>query len=195
MSALPQTANAIPAALTIAGAQRDMRHAYMDGAPGVLTSGTAWFVAGMACMLRSPAEAVWALFIGGMLIHPVALVLLKLFGRPAAHARANPLGTLALMTTIWMILSLPLAYGVSMLRIEWFFPAMLFVIGGRYLTFATLYGMRIYLLFGAVLALAGYALGSQGAGAAAGAFAGAAIEVGFGAFMLIRALATPRRGR
>jgi hypothetical protein len=191
MSALPQTANAIPAALTIAGAQRDMRHAYMDGAPGVLTSGTAWFVAGMACMLRSPAEAVWALFIGGMLIHPVALVLLKLFGRPAAHARANPLGTLAFMTTLWMILSLPLAYAVSLLRIDWFFPAMLFVFGGRYLTFATLYGMRIYLLFGAVLALAGYALGAQGAGAAAGAFAGAAIEIGFGAFML----ATARRGR
>jgi len=195
MSALPQTATAIQAELTIADAQRDMRHAYMDGAPGILTSGTVWFVAGMACILRSPAEAVWTLFIGGMLIHPAALVLLKLFGRPAAHARANPLGTLALITTIWMILSLPLAYGVSLLRIEWFFPAMLFVIGGRYLTFATLYGMRIYLLFGAVLALAGYALGSRGAGAAAGAFAGAAIEVGFGAFMLIRALATARRGR
>jgi len=178
---------AVPVTFTIDDAQRDMRHAYMDGAPGVLTSGTVWLIAGMACILRSPAEAVWALFIGGMLIHPVALVLLKLSGRPAAHARTNPLGTLALMTTIWMILSLPLAYGVSMLRIEWFFPAMLFVIGGRYLTFATLYGMRIYLLFGAVLALAGYALGAQGAGAAAGA----AIEIGVGAFML----ATARRGR
>jgi len=172
-------------ALTIADAQRDMRHAYMDGAPGVLISGTVWFIASMVCILHSPRQAVWALFVGGMLIHPAALVLLKLLGRPAVHARGNPLGALALSTTIWMILALPLAYAVSVLRIDWFFPAMLFVIGGRYLCFSTLYGMRIYLLFGAVLALAGYALASLGASAAAGAFAGAAIEAGFGAFMLV----------
>jgi len=187
MNDVRQTASFDSAAFTIAAAQRDMRHAYLDGAPGVLTSGTAWFIASMVCILQSPRQAVWVLFVGGMLIHPVALVLLKLLGRPATHARGNPLGALALSTTIWMILALPLAYGVSILRIDWFFPAMLFVIGGRYLTFSTLYGMRIYLLFGAVLALAGYALASLGASAAAGAFAGAAIEAGFGAFMLVTA--------
>jgi len=186
-----QTASLASDTLSVADAQRDMRHAYMDGAPGILTSATVWFVASMVCLLQSPRQAVWALFIGGMLIHPVALALLKLLGRPARHARRNPLGTLALSTTIWMILALPLAYAVSMLRLDWFFPAMLFVIGGRYLTFETLYGMRIYLLFGAVLALAGYALGPLGASAAAGAFAGAAIEAGFGAFIL----ATARRER
>jgi hypothetical protein len=192
MNDVRQTASFDSAALTVGDAQRDMRHAYLDGAPGVLISGTVWFIASLVCILHSPRQAVWALFVGGMLIHPVALVLLKLLGRPAMHARGNPLGALALSTTIWMILALPLAYAVSLLRIDWFFPAMLFVIGGRYLTFATLYGMRIYLLFGALLALAGYALGSLGASAAAGAFAGAAIEAGFGAFIL--AVARRERG-
>jgi hypothetical protein len=187
MNDAPQTASFDANALTIADAQRDMRHAYLDGAPGALASGTVWFVASMVCILHSPRQAVWVLFVGGMLIHPIALVLLKLLGRPATHARGNPLGALALSTTIWMILALPLAYGVSVLRIDWFFPAMLFVIGGRYLTFSTLYGMRIYLSFGAVLALAGYALAAFGASAAAGAFVGAAIEAGFGAFMLVMA--------
>lgn len=187
-----QTASFDARSPTVAAAQRDMRHAYMDGAPGVLTSGTVWFIASLVCILHSPRQAVWALFVGGMLIHPVALVLLKLLGRPAMHARGNPLGALALSTTIWMILALPLAYAVSILRIDWFFPAMLFVIGGRYLCFSTLYGMRIYLLFGAVLALAGYGLASLGASAPAGAFVGATIEAGFGAFIL--AMARRERG-
>ena len=47
-------------------------------------------------------------------------------------------------TTFWMILMLPLAYGASRLRLEWFFPAMLFISGDRYPAFATLFGTRIF---------------------------------------------------
>ena len=177
--------------LSVADAQRDMRQAYLDGAPGILVSGSAWFAASLVCTALSPGQAVWALFIGGALIHPVSVLLLKALGRSGQHARTNPLGALALTTTFWMILSLPLAYAVSLLRIDWFFPAMLLVIGGRYLTFATLYGRRVYLAFGAALALAGYALARLDAAPATSAFTGAAIEVVFGLLILAQA----RRGK
>jgi hypothetical protein len=50
-----------------------------------------------------------------------------------------------------MILSLPLACVASTVNIDWFFPSMLLVIGGRYLTFATIYGTRAYWVFGAAI--------------------------------------------
>ena len=165
--------------LTIADAQREMRFAYYGGAPGMITSATVWLIAGVVSLRISPERAVWALFIGGMLIHPVSLLFTKALGRPANHARGNPFGTLALASTFWLILSLPLAYSVSLLRMEWFFPAMLFVIGGRYLTFSTIFGARIYWACGAALAIAGYALAQAHASPGLGAFTGATIEAVF----------------
>jgi hypothetical protein len=164
---------------TIADAQHEMRFAYYGGAPGMLTSATVWLVAGLTASLVSSERAIWTLFIGGMLIHPISVLLTKAIGRPASVKRANPFGALALATTFWLILSCPLAYSVSLLRIEWFFPAMLFVIGGRYLTFSTIFGARIYWVCGAALALAGYILARANASPEFGAFAGAAIEAAF----------------
>jgi hypothetical protein len=174
----------VPDSLTIDAAQQDMRDAYLGGAPGMFVSGTVWAVAGLVCLWRSPQMAVWALYAGGVLIHPLSVLLTRLLGRPGRHAPGNPLGMLAFATTIWMILMLFLAYGIALWRIELFFPAMLFVIGGRYLTFATLFGGKVFWVCGALLAAAGYGLATQHAAAAAGAFAGSVIEIVFGGIVL-----------
>lgn len=165
--------------ITIADAQLDMRTAYYGGAPGVMTSGLMWFAAGMVALHLSAERAIWTLFIGGMFIHPLAVLFNKVLGRSGKHNPANPLGSLAMASTFWMILCLPLAFAISTVRIDLFFPAMLLIIGGRYLTFATLYGTRIYWVCGVALALAAYPLAKMGASPATGAFAGAAIEVAF----------------
>ena len=81
-----------------------------------------------------------------MLIFPLSLLIGKLLGRSGAHDKSNPLGALALETTFWMLICLPLAYIVSLYRIDWFYPAMMFIIGGRYLIFSTLYGLKTYWL-------------------------------------------------
>ena len=164
---------------TIADAQREMRFAYYGGAPGMLTSAAVWLTAGVVSLRVSPERGVWALLIGGMLIHPVSLLLVKAIGRSGKHSPGNPFGSLALATTFWLVLSCVLAYTVSLLHIEWFFPAMLLVIGGRYLTFSTIFGARIYWACGAALVLAGYALWRTNAAPAYGAFSGAALEAGF----------------
>lgn len=169
---------------TLAAAQRDMRSGYLNGAPGVLVSGLVWAVAGCVATWISPQRAVWALFVGGVFIHPVAVLLTRLLGAAGRHAPGNPLGALAMATTFWMIMMLPLAYGVSLLRIELFFPAMLFVIGGRYLCFHTLYGNRLFWVCGVVLAVTGFGLAELKAQVEVGAFAGAAIEITFAALLL-----------
>lgn len=170
--------------MTIADAQRDMRHAYISGAPGMLTSAAVWLTAGIVALLQTPERALWMLFIGAVLIHPVSVLLVKALGRSGQHTKGNPLGSLAIATTVWLILSCAIAFGVALYRIEWFFPAMLCVIGGRYLTFATLYGMRAYWACGLTLALAAYVLLSLHAPPAAGAFTGAALEAGFAVAIL-----------
>jgi hypothetical protein len=170
--------------LTVAAAQQDMRTAYLGGAPGLFVSGTVWTIAGVVCVWKSPQEAVWALYAGGVLIHPISSLLTRLLGRSGKHAAGNPLGMLALATTIWMILMLALAYGISLWRIELFFPAMLFIIGGRYLTFATIFGTKLFWVCGGLLAVAGYQLARLHAAPEVAAFSGGAIEIVFGIVVL-----------
>jgi hypothetical protein len=160
-------------------AQADMRFAYFGGASGMLASSIAWLCAAIATIQTSPKQAVLVLFVGGMLIHPVGVLIAKLFGRPGNHAKGNPLGSLAWASTLWLIFSLPLAYAVSLQRMEWFFPAMLLVIGGRFLVFSSLFGMRTYWACGLTLAAAGCFLGRANASPTLSAFAGAAIESSF----------------
>lgn len=179
--------------LLIADGQREMRLAYYGGAPGMLTSAAAWLVAGIIAYRVAPTNGIWALFIGGALIHPVSRVMSKVLGRSATHSAGNPLGALALATTVWLVVSLPLAYVVSRYHIEWFFPAMLFVIGGRYLTFATIFGTRLYWFVGATLIVAGYALGRADAPPGTSAFVGAAVEAAFAAALFTSARREPRK--
>ena len=174
----------LPDFTTLAAAQHDMRSAYLGGAPGVLVSSLAWAVAGGVATWSSPQRAMWALFVGGMFIHPVAVLCARLLGRSGRHTPGNPLAALAMATTFWMIMMLPLAYGVALLRADLFFPAMLLVIGGRYLCFQTLFGTRLYWLLGAVLALSGFGLAKLNAPAALGGFAGALIEAVFACVLL-----------
>ncbi|HVK79091.1 MAG TPA: hypothetical protein VM915_00630 [Verrucomicrobiae bacterium] len=166
-------------------AQLDMRRGYVSGAGGILASSLAWAAAAATAILVSPAQSVWVLFIGGMLIHPAGLVICKLVGASGGHEKANPLGALAGATTLWLIFSLPLVYVAHLQRMEWFFPAMLLVIGGRYLTFATIYGMRLYWALGLTLAGAAIALVLLKANAQIGAVTGSAIELVFAIAALV----------
>ncbi|MGY3266686.1 DUF7010 family protein [Lysobacter sp. HA35] len=167
-------------------AQADMRRAYYGGATGMIASATAWLAAGCVAWRGAPTTAVWTLLIAGMFIHPAAMLLSRVIGRSGTHAKGNPLGRLAGASTFWLIFSLPLAYAASRLHIEWFFPAMLLVIGGRYLTFDTLYGKSLYWPCGLVLAAAGFALGRMFATPALAAFVGGGIEFAFAIVIALR---------
>lgn len=167
--------------MSIAAAQQDMRDAYVGGASGAVSSATAWLVAGLVATFVGPTAGIVALIVGGTLIFPASVLLCKAIGRSGAHARGNPLAPLAIEGTIWMVLSIPVAVAAAFYKIEWFFPAMLLVIAGRYLTFTTLYGMKIYWVFGVSLAAAAVPLAVLEAPVSIGAFTGSLIEYAFGA--------------
>ena len=165
---------------TVSQAQADMRHGYFSGAAGILASALAWTAAAATAALVSPQKATWVLLVGGALIHPVGLLICRLLGAAGSHAKGNPLGLLAGASTFWLIFCLPLAYGLGLQQPPWFFAAMLLVIGGRYLVFGTIYGLRLYWALGLALAGAGFALAWLGVAAVVIVSAGAAVEWVFG---------------
>jgi len=173
--------------LTIKAAQADMRRAYFWGAPGVLASGLVWLTAGVVAAQVSEKTAVLALLFGGAAIHPLGIVITKLLGHSGKHAAGNALAGLAGESTVWLIAGCAIAYGMHVLRIEWFFPAMLMIIGGRYLTFQTLFGLRVYWIFGALLCAAGLGLALTRAPVISAALTGAAIELIFAAVIYAQA--------
>ena len=175
----------MPESMTFAEAQADMRRAYLDGAAGMLTSAAVWLAAGLVASLVSPERALWTLFIGAAFIHPVSVLLAKLLGRSGQHRKGNPLGQLAGATTVWLVLSCVIAYAVSLQNMLWFFPAMMFVIGGRYMTFATLFGLRIFWACGLTLVAAAYVLVRLHGAPAVSACAGGALEAGFAIAILL----------
>lgn len=159
--------------------QHEMRHAFYDGAPGILVSGLVWIAAALVCHQLGINKAVWTLLIGGALIHPMGTVVTKVVGRPATTDKANALNQLAMASTIWLILCCAMAYGLFLLRPELFFPAMMATIGSRYLIFATVFGRAIFWAFGVSLIVAANLAFFLAASPAVAAGLGGLIEVLF----------------
>ena len=164
-------------------AQEDMRNAYGNGAIGALVSGTIWVIASATIHYSSPMHGVWSLFFGGMLIQPLSMAELKILGFRGAHDKSNPLAKLAMEGTFFMLLCIPLAFLLFNQEVRFFFLAMMLIIGGRYLTFNTIYGLKTYWLFGGTLAMSAFLLYYLNVGSAGAAMTGGMIEILFGAYL------------
>ena len=164
-------------------AQTDMCKGYAHGSIGIIVSGLIWLISATISYQHSAKQAVWTLLIGGMFIHPVGVLLSKVIGLRGTHTKGNPLGNLAMEGTIFMIMCLPLAFGLSLQHVEWFFQGMLLIIGGRYLTFASIYGSRLYWILGVVLGVAAYLLFYFKVQSLGSLLTGSLIEISFGLLM------------
>lgn len=141
--------------MRLTDAQENMCDGYLNGGPGMLASGIVWLTAGFVALFVGMQASVFTLFIGGMFIHPAGQQLAKLFGRSGTHAKDNPLALLALEGTVLLFVGILIAYVIVQTQPLFFFPIMLLTIGGRYLTFQTIYGLRFYWLIGGLLIAAG----------------------------------------
>ncbi|MDI1321664.1 MAG: hypothetical protein PSV36_02880 [Algoriphagus sp.] len=168
---------------TFSQAQSDMCKGYANGSIGILVSGFIWLISATIAYQYSANQAIWTLLIGGMFIYPVGVLLSKVIGLSGSHTKGNPLGNLAMEGTIFMIMCLPIAFGLSLQHAEWFFQGMLLIIGGRYLTFASIYGLKLYWVLGAALGTAAYLLFYFKAQSFGSLLAGSIIEISFGLLM------------
>ena len=166
-------------------AQTDMRKGYANGSIGIIVSGLIWLISATTSYQYSAKQAVWTLLIGGIFIHPVSLLISKAIGRNGTHTKGNPLGNLAMEGTVFMIMCLPVAFGLSLQHAEWFFQGMLLIIGGRYLTFASIYGIKLYWILGAVLGVAAYLLFYFKVQSLGCLLTGSLIEISFGLWMFL----------
>lgn len=166
-------------------AQQDMRTAYSYGSTGIFSSGLVWLCAAFAVKLYDVNTGIWTLIIGGMMIFPLSMLIGKLVGISGSHTNGNPLGKSAMEGTVWMIMCIPLAFGLSLVKPEYFFQGMLLIIGGRYLTFTSLYGLKVYWLLGGLLAATATVLFVFKAEAFYSALAASLIEIIFGVALFI----------
>ncbi|RDZ28635.1 hypothetical protein DX914_05785 [Lysobacter silvisoli] len=167
-----------------------MRHAYYGGAPGALVSGLVWIAAAAVCHARGVEPAVWTLLIGGALIHPLGMAVAKLAGRPASTGKDNALNALAMASTVWLIVCCAMAYGLFLLKPALFFPAMMAVIGSRYLVLASVYGRRIFWGLGIALIVAANAALFVAMAPAIVAALGGAIELAVACLLFSKASKT-----
>lgn len=165
---------------SITVAQTAMRSQYRNGATGVLVSGIVWLITTGVLYTFSTKQAIWALLAGGAFIHPISTLINKMIGLKAATNQLNPLTGLAMEGTVFMLMTIPLAYGLSLLRAEWFFQGMLLVIGGRYLTFRTLYGNKLFWVLGGLLGASAYGLFTLNMPSLVTTLTGGLLEVSFG---------------
>lgn len=129
-------------------AQKNMRHAYLDGATGIFTSGLVWLIAGIIAMKGSVMTSLYVFFFGGMLIFPLSILFSKLLKRSGKHNKENPLGSLAMESTVLIFIGLFVAYTVYISVGDWFYSIMAMIIGGRYLMFQSIYGLKLYWVLG-----------------------------------------------
>lgn len=140
--------------LTIVEAQQDLRRAFVGGGPGTFISGLLWVVASVVMKQRGVGPAFTVLFLGGMLIFPLAQIASRfLFGRTGIR-KENDLGRVALESTIAMIGGLFAAWLFLSLKPTYVFPIAAIAVGTHYAAFRTVYGdARFWALGGLITAV------------------------------------------
>jgi hypothetical protein len=175
--------------MTIEEAQRDVRATYLGGFPGQIISGLIWIASASFATWSTPKVGMWFLVIGGMFIFPITKLVLRV-----NLSHPNPLNGLAMQVAFTIPLTLPLAGAAALHRLQWFYPAVLLIVGAHYLPFVTLYGMRVYAVLSGAMIASGLviALYMPSAPFALGGWIGGAMLIVFGvAGLALRATAKP----
>ena len=155
--------------MNIADAQREVRTHFDGGFYGQLVSGVLWLVSAAVARWGTPRTAIILLVAGGFFIYPITELLIRAARRPQI-GRDNPLPQLGMQVAFVLPFSMPLLLPVGLFRLNWFYPALMILLGAHYLPFVFLYGMRMFAVLAAVLLGGGmivamYLSGSFGVGA------------------------------
>jgi len=137
--------------MDILDAQRENRSVYIGGFVGQLVSSVIWLVSAALGTWVSPKASILAVVIAGFFIFALTQMLLRLSGRRASVSKENPFNSLGMQIAFVLPFSMLLLVPVGLYNLNWFFPALMVLLGAHYLPFATLYGMRMFLLLAGIL--------------------------------------------
>lgn len=141
--------------MDIHDAQREVRSVYIGGFWGQLLYSTIWLASAALGTWVSPKASILSVVIGGAFVYPLIKMLLRLSGRPASLSKQNQFNFLGMQVALVAPFSMLLLIPVALYHLNWFFPALMVLVGAHYLPFATLYGMRMFLFLAGILMGAG----------------------------------------
>jgi hypothetical protein len=141
--------------MDVQDAQREVRAVYVGGFWGQLVSSVIWLVSAGLGAWVTPRASILTVVIGGFFIYPLTQLLLRLSGGRASVSRENSFNSLGMQVAFVLPFSMLLLVPVGLYNLNWFFPALMVLLGAHYLPFATLYGMRMFLFLGGILIVTG----------------------------------------
>lgn len=150
--------------MDVRDAQREVRSVYLGGFWGQLVSSVVWLISAALGTWITPKASILAVVIGGFFIFPLTQMLLRLSGRRSSVSRENPLDSLGMQVAFVLPFSMLLLVPVGLYRLNWFFPALMVLLGAHYLPFASLYGMRMFLFLAGILIALGVVIAQFFAG-------------------------------
>jgi hypothetical protein len=148
---------------TIADAQREMRTRFVGGFYGQLVSAVLWIVSAGLATWRSPRAGIATIVFGGFFIFPVTELLIRAAGERTPLSSANTLRHLGMQVAFVLPLCMPLLVAVSLFRLNWFYPALMILVGAHYLPFVFLYGMPMFAVLSGMLVAGGVLIAMYGA--------------------------------
>src|SRR5690242_9111605 len=141
--------------MEIQDAQREVRSVYIGGFWGQLVSSIIWLASAAVGTWVSPKASILTAVISGFFIFPLTQMMLRLSGRPARVSKENSFHFLGMQVAFVLPFSMLLLVPVGLYHLNWFFPALMILLGAHYLPFATLFGMRMFLFLAGILLAAG----------------------------------------
>lgn len=130
--------------MEISEAQKEMRTRFVGGFYGQLVSGLLWLTSACLATWSSPRAAITMLVAGGVFIFPLTELLVRLGGVKGWISAENSLRELGMHVAFVLPASMPLLIPIGLYRLNWFYPAMMILLGAHYLPFVFLYGMRMF---------------------------------------------------
>jgi len=137
--------------MEISEAQKEMRTRFVGGFYGQLVSGLLWLISAGLATWSSPRIAITMLVIGGIFIFPLTELLVRIGGVKRWISAENSLRELGMQVAFVLPASMPLLVPIGLYRLNWFYPAMMILLGAHYLPFMFLYGMRTFAALAAML--------------------------------------------
>jgi hypothetical protein len=136
----------------------EMRTRFVGGFYGQIVSGVLWVASAGLATWSSPRAAITTLVVGGFFIFPITELLIRFVGAKGPLSAANSLRYLGMQVAFVLPLSMPLLLPVGLYRLNWFYPAMMVLLGAHYLPFVFLYGMRMFAALAALIVGGGWVI-------------------------------------